>query len=189
MATTKNTKKQSTKAKSKKETAKTQNFLRDEIFILVSLAVCIFLLISHFGIGGKIGDAASDFMFGMFGVIAYIVPILLFVGITFLMSNKGNTQAYIKTGTIFVLFLMFCTLLQLIVTGYDPNYDLKTIYKFSSSEHNDGGIVGGIFVNLLCPAIGVVGTYISYRKVFFGCGEDKRRRDVSYSKGRCNKTS
>ena len=160
MATTKNTKKQSTKAKSKKETQKTQNFLRDEIIILVSLAVCIFLLISHFGIGGTMGDAASSFLFGLFGLLAYIVPILLFIGISFLMSNKGNTHAYIKVGTIFVLFIMFCTLFQLIVTGYDANYDLKTIYKFSSIERNDGGVLGGMFVNLLWPAIGPVGTYL-----------------------------
>ena len=69
-----------TKVKNTQSTQK-QSFMRDEITILVSLAICIFAMISHFGIGGFIGDALSAFLFGVFGFMAYIVPILAFVGI------------------------------------------------------------------------------------------------------------
>ena len=100
MATSKKTGKQSTapKRKTKRSSQENgqkvqkQNFLRDEIFILVSLALCIFLTISHFGIGGTVGNAASDFLFGVFGFLAYLVPILSFIGIAFVFSNKGNTN-------------------------------------------------------------------------------------------------
>ncbi len=146
-----------TKAKS----GQSQNFMRDEIIILVSLAISIFLLISHFGIGGFIGDAISAFLFGVFGFLAYIVPILLFVAITFFLSNKGNTNAYIKAICIFVIFFMCCTLFQLIIyDGYHSEMTLSSIYSTCSLNKDGGGVVGGLIVNLLCPAIGTVATYI-----------------------------
>ncbi len=148
-----------TKANNTQSTQK-QNFMRDEITILVSLAVCIFAMISHFGIGGFIGDALSAFLFGVFGFMAYIVPILAFIGITFVLSNKGNKQAYFKACSCMAVFLMCCTLFQLIINGYDPSTTLKDIYSLSSIHKDGGGWLGGLLVNLLCPAVGVVGTYI-----------------------------
>ena len=148
-----------TKANNTQSTQK-QSFMRDEITILVSLAVCIFAMISHFGIGGFIGDALSAFLFGVFGFMAYIVPILAFVGITFVLSNKGNKQAYFKACSCLAVFLMCCTLFQLIINGYDPSTTLKDIYSLSSIHKDGGGWLGGLLVNLLCPAVGVVGTYI-----------------------------
>ena len=167
MGTSKNTRKQSTKPKRQtkssardKQSTHKQNFLRDEIIILLSLAICIFLMISHFGIGGFIGDYVSTFLFGVFGFIAYIVPILAFVGLAFVMSNKGNTDAYIKTGTIVVLFLMCCTLFQLIINDDMVGKSIGEIYKDCSVYRDGGGVLGGMIVNLLDPAVGTVGTYI-----------------------------
>lgn len=169
MSTKKNTRKQSTKPKrqtsrsAKDNNTKSQNFLRDEIIILVSLAVCIFCIISYFGIGGFIGDAISAFLFGVFGFMAYIVPILAFIGITFVLSNKGNANAYIKAGAIAVLFIMFCTLFQLIIYGHDLKFyesELKIMYGLCSAHKDGGGILGAAIVKLLLPAIEIVGTYI-----------------------------
>lgn len=164
MATTKKRKTKNTKSATQtKRTAKdnnqkNQNFLRNEIIILVSLAVCIFLQISLFGIGGFIGNALSAFLFGTFGLLAYVVPIMSFVGIAFLSQNKGNMNAYIKAGSIFGLFLMFCTFFQVYLYGY---YDsIKLIYELSSTHKDGGGILGGLIVKLLIPAIGLAGTYI-----------------------------
>lgn len=42
-----------------------------------------FTFISNFGIGGAIGNAVSSFFFGVFGLIAYIFPVVLVIG-TFL---------------------------------------------------------------------------------------------------------
>ena len=166
MASRKNTKKRGSTNQSKqrkpsnKKQIETQSFLKSEITILVTLAICAFLMISNFGIGGFIGEALSGFMFGVFGMLAYIVPILFFVGITFMMSNKGNTLAYIKAGACFVLCIMFCTLFQLVMNEYVAETSLVTYYKTSQMHRDGGGFVGGMFVNLLCPSIGVIGTYL-----------------------------
>lgn len=165
MASTKKRKKTQTKREIKTKEKNTQNknsqtYMKDDIAILVSLAICIFLTISHFGIGGFIGEALSAFLFGVFGFIAYIVPILAFIGIAFLFSNKGKSEAYIKASCVFVLFVLCCTLFQLIINGYDAGTTLKDIYEMSSVHKDGGGWLGGLIVNLLCPAIGVVGTYL-----------------------------
>ena len=164
MATSKKGKRKSTKPatqskrSAKDNNTKNQDFIRNEILILVSLAICIFLQISLFGIGGFIGDALSTFLFGTFGFLAYIVPIMSFIGIAFISQNKDNTNAYIKAGAILGLFFMFCTLFQLIIYGY---YDsLKLLYELSSTHKDGGGICGAAIAKLLVPAIGMVGTYI-----------------------------
>lgn len=83
---------------------------------------------------------------------------MTFVGIAFLGQNKGNVNAYIKAGSILGLFLMFCTLFQLIIYGY---YDsIKLLYELTSTHKDGGGILGASIVKLLVPAIGIVGTYI-----------------------------
>ena len=71
--------KKSTKRRPNK--AKENTALKEEIWILLSLAVCILMVISNFGIGGMVGEAASSVMFGLFGYMAYVLPFLLFAGI------------------------------------------------------------------------------------------------------------
>jgi len=107
MTSTKNTRKRTKKRTStaKKTTrsrrTKQQTEMRNEIVVLISLAICIFLQLSLFGICGDAGDALAMVLFGMFGFMAYITPILLFIGIAFLSQNKYNKEAYIKTGTFY----------------------------------------------------------------------------------------
>lgn len=159
MAARKNT----TRKRNKKQTKKkqdSQSFLKDEIIILSALAAGILLLISNFGIGGFVGDTVSSILFGLFGAIAYLIPILLFVGIAFVVSNKGNSIAYIKTAAGAGFTLMVCTLFELIMNEYTSGTTLLTYYKISSMHKDGGGLLGGLFVKALCPAIGVIGTYV-----------------------------
>lgn len=159
MAARKNT----SRKRNKKQTEKkqdSQSFLKDEIIILSALAAGILLLISNFGIGGFVGDAVSSVLFGLFGTIAYIIPILLFIGIAFVISNKGNSIAYIKTAAGAGFTLMVCTLFQLIMNEYTAGTRLFSYYKISSMHKDGGGLLGGIVVSALCPAIGVIGTYV-----------------------------
>lgn len=133
----------SKKRGSKKQTNKKnseQSFVRDEIIIWVTLAVSILLLLSNFGIGGFVGEAIADFLESIFGWVAYIIPFVLFGTVTFLISNRGNLNAYMKTFTSLFFMVLVCTFLQLI--------------------NDKGGKLGDILVNILVPAIGVVGTYV-----------------------------
>lgn len=152
-------KKKKTTAGSRKK-ASPQSQMRDEIIILATLAVCILLLISNFGIGGFIGNGIASVLFGIFGLVAYIAPILIFIGVALTVSNKGNSLAYIKVGAGVVLTFLACTFLQLTMSSYDKEASLVSYYQDSSMYKDGGGFIGGCFVKLLCPAIGVIGTFV-----------------------------
>ena len=66
------------KATQSKKKMPQQGFLRDEIVILIAIAISILMMLSNFGIGGFIGDMVSGVLFGFFGVTAYI-DLLLFL--------------------------------------------------------------------------------------------------------------
>ena len=135
-------------AKSKKRTGRRQtkkkkteqSFLFNEIVIWVSLAISILMLISNFGFGGFIGEKIAEFLFWIFGWVAFISPFLLFGTVAFLVSNRGNGAAYLKTVLGVVLTVLVCTLLELI--------------------HRVGGLIGKALTTILTPAIGVAGTYV-----------------------------
>ena len=145
-------------AKSKKKTGRKQtkkkkteqSFLGEEIFVWVTLAVSILLLISNFGFGGNIGYHVSGALKHGFGIVAYLVPFLLFGIVSFLISNKENRIAYIKSALVLVFMILTCTLLDLI--------------------HEMGGRLGSFIANLLIPAVGVAGTYVIVIICMIICG-------------------
>ena len=84
-----------TKKERMQEMERAEEFRR-EIILWVIVAVSLLLFISNLGIGGKVGGAVSGFFFGLFGMIAYIFPIILLVGSFFGISNKDNAFAIVK---------------------------------------------------------------------------------------------
>lgn len=153
-------KKKTSAGAARNKTGKKSPRIGREIAILVSLAVCLFLMFANFGLCGFIGDACSDFLFGMFGFIAYIVPIFLFIGVAFFVSNKGNYIAYVKAAACFVFCLMICTIFQIVTGDYEKGTSLGDYFRMSKLHRDGGGILGGMFVNMLRPSVGKVGTWI-----------------------------
>ncbi len=151
-------KRRNTKSGAKK--SQESSALQEEIIILCVLAVCILLLISNFGLGGLAGEVCSAILFGIFGWMAYLIPVLIFGAAAFLVSNRGNAHAYIKAAALLVLLVVVCALLELIMNPYTPGAGLMTYYKQASVHKNSGGLLGGCLVTLLCPTIGVVGSYV-----------------------------
>ena len=70
-------------------------------------AACLILMISAFGMGGIVGNAISSVCFGIMGLCAYLFPIVLFGGVTFLIVNNKNCLAYKKILQE-LYFLFFC---------------------------------------------------------------------------------
>ena len=90
-----------------------------EIILWILLGVSILLFASNFGFGGKIGNGASALIFGLFGCMAYLFPILLFLSSCFLISNRRNHFAIFKFIAGILLFCAICMFAQLIVTDGD----------------------------------------------------------------------
>ncbi len=148
------------KSRPKKGQQKQNTELKGEIIILAALAVCILLVLSNFGIGGIAGKAVASVSFGLFGFMAYVLPFVLFALVAFLISNKGNAHAYIKIAAAAVLFLLLTAILELIFNSYTPGASLLSYYQAASEHKNAGGLTGGGIISLLCPLIGVIGTYV-----------------------------
>ena len=130
MAASKTTKKRKGKTATKQQSA--GNRFQTEILILVMFAACLILMISAFGMGGIVGNAISSICFGIMGLCAYLFPVVLFGGVTFLIVNNKNRLAYKKIFAGIVFFAFLCGLLQLLTEGYTPSTTFADYYALSS---------------------------------------------------------
>ena len=136
--------------------------IRNEILLIVFLALAIVLFLCNFGIVGSIGNAVSNFMFGLFGLMAYIAPIIIFLAIAFGMSNMGNNIAARKLVSGVVLFLLISMVCELfsVQPAQTDSYQIKEIYERCSENHSGGGIIAGSLVYLSYKFLGMVGTVL-----------------------------
>ena len=142
----------------KQQTEYHENFT-GEIVLWVVLAVSILLFISNFGIGGKIGNAVSGVFFGIFGLLAYVFPIILVFTTFFFASNKGNRVATVKLIAIIVCVLLVCMFLELVVNGDTIIGPVET-FKECMANKIGGGFLGGLLTWLICPNFGLIGAYV-----------------------------
>lgn len=161
-----NSKKTTTKRKTNKGSANNRkkqqmqhDSFRNEVILWIVLAISIVLFIANFGVGGYIGGIVSSFFFGVFGMIAYAFPVILFVGTVFAVSNKENKIAIVKIVAV-ILFVGFLCLFVQMVTDADKTATALSAFRFSRESKLGGGIIGGGLEQLLCPNFGVPGTYV-----------------------------
>lgn len=156
MAKTGSGRKTGTEAK-KKETS----VIANDIKIIAFLTVAVILTLSNFSLCGKLGDAVSRFLFGVFGILAYIVPIGTFIAAMFFVANISSKTAMKKLIAAFVLFLMICTLMQLWVSGTTHGLiKEESFYRLCAENKTGGGAVGGAIASLLCMTVGIYGAYV-----------------------------
>lgn len=147
-----------TKKERMEQMAKEEAF-RTEVILWVIVAIALLLFVSNLGFGGIVGQAVSGVLFGVFGLIAYVLPILILVVSFFAVSNKGNFHASVKiaAGVVFVAF--FCLFLSLAGSGREY-YEPMKAYTYSATERAGGGIIGGALAYVMGKAFGVIGSYI-----------------------------
>ncbi len=138
----------------------TNPVLLKETVMWLIIAVSVLLYISYFGIGGYLGAVCADLSFGIWGIGAWIFPILLFFSSAFLISNKGSRLASIKFSFVIVLYVCICSFASLFTGEYEEASTVWGLYERSAAYHNGGGFVGGGICQLLAPALGAVGTGI-----------------------------
>lgn len=155
-------KKSSAKRQTKKERMaqiERQQAFKKEIFLWIVVAVSILLFISNFGIGGNLGNAVSGFLFGLFGMVAYIFPLVLLGGSFFAVSNKGNSYAIMKLVMTLVLIWFICVFMYLAVYGEFAVSPVQS-YIDSVERHSGGGFIGALIGCILVPAVGIIGAYV-----------------------------
>lgn len=150
---------QSTKRKNTTAVAE-DSFLKDEVVLLIVLAIAILLMLGNFKIGGAFGDVVNSFMFGVFGLMSYVMPLFLFFGTAFFISNKGNQIASIKLFAWILLFLVLCTFFELTFVRDLKDLKMLECFTYSKVEKTGGGILGGIFAKMFSTVFGMIGAYV-----------------------------
>ena len=153
-----NKRKTQTKKERMAEMEKAQAF-RVEVTLWIVVAAALLLFISNLGFGGAVGKTVSGFLFGMFGLMAYVLPVLLLVGSFFAVSNRGNKLAAVKLIAAIVFLVFLCTFMGLAMNGNDRILPLDA-YTYCAERHTGGGIIGGCLAYYMCQAFGLIGSFI-----------------------------
>ncbi len=137
--------------------------VKNEVMLIVIFALAIFLFLCVTGIiKGTAANGIRNVMFGIFGLLAYVLPVLMFLGFAFGISNKGNAVAVIKlvSGGVLVFLLGIAALMIARQnSGIVENSNIiKQLYESSASAHNGGGVLFGILGYGLYKLVGFGGT-------------------------------
>ncbi|MCR5451914.1 MAG: DNA translocase FtsK [Lachnospiraceae bacterium] len=156
----------SNKTSKKRNTKKTSQTKEQEsnpialdIILWAILAFSLLLFLGNLGLGGVIGSASAGVLFGLFGILAYIVPILICIGAFFFISNRNNKLAYIKLIFGFLMLILLDLLIELFINGSNPIGPTEG-YVNGSQNHVGGGFFGALLAFLLTKGFGLVGAYV-----------------------------
>lgn len=140
---------------------KADSGIQMEIIFCLALGASVLLFVSNFGIGGLVGNAVSSFFFGLFGIMSYVFPFVLFLGFSFYMANRRNSLIKRKMAGLILLFIFLCAFMQLVTMGeFVRSTPITDYYVISSEDHTGGGLAGGFLVFIFAFAFSIVGAYI-----------------------------
>ena len=137
-----------------------------EVLLFVILALSIILFISNLGKGGVVGGGFSAFFFGLFGILSYVFPFVLFLVSAFLISNKGRrgrAAAYsgrviMKTVSGILLFLFLCVFAHLV--SADGPVKMTAAFSESAAGKSGGGLIGALIGEVLYGSFGLAGAFV-----------------------------
>ncbi len=152
-----NTRKRATKSQSAQDRA-----LFHEISLIALFAVMLLLFCCNFGLVGPLGDVISSWMFGLFGIMAYAFPVLVFVAAAFYLANVGNPHVVRKLISGSVLFFMIGVFADLIEKTSEGMvvYSILDLYHKCSIFRMGGGIISGSISYFLKQYIETTGTIL-----------------------------
>ena len=141
----------SSSAKRKKNHSKNQvqvdyTILKD-IAVIAVFVFCVILQLSCFFTGGGLMQLLHTYNFRWFGVMAYFMPLILFLLPCFIISNWHNSGLIQKVAASILLFLSIETILSIV-------YETSNIFTVG------GGLVGHTLFGILYSAFGIIGSFV-----------------------------
>ncbi len=136
--------------------------LRSEITVIAAVALTIFLFLCNFGICGKFGDAVSSVLFGLFGLTAFVAPIVALACVVIGIANFGSSASIRKIVSGIILFLLAGIMADLL-TGRPQtaeSYDIVSIFSAASAARNGGGVFAGSLAYFSYKYLSLVGTIL-----------------------------
>lgn len=141
----------SSSSKRKKNHSKNQvqvdyTILKD-IAVIAVFVFCVILQLSCFFTGGGLMQLLHTYNFKWFGVMAYFMPLILFLLPCFIISNWHNSGLIQKVTASILLFLSIETILSIV-------YETSNIFTVG------GGLVGHTLFGVLYSAFGIIGSFV-----------------------------
>lgn len=141
-----------------------QNNLPFEIANIVIICFGILLVISvYFGGGGFLGLALSSFFKGLFGIGAYLLPIIMISFCSYLFFYNKTQINIFKVIVSTIAFCLFVALFHLISKEkYNSfsNYGSYLLNEYKTGHFLDGGLVGALLGDGFSKILGTVTSYI-----------------------------
>ena len=154
---------ESSKAKEdSRQTTEQDSALFHEIGLIVLFVAMVLLFCCNFGIIGPVGNSISGFLFGLFGLTAYVAPVAVFLAASFWFANEGNSNAPRKLIAGVALFFMAGIICDMVVknTDFMTEYSIKTLYESCRDTRSGGGILAGSLSYLLKHSLGGIGAVL-----------------------------
>lgn len=146
--------------------------MQRDVTLIALFALMIFLFLCNFMNLGIVGSFFSGLMFGLTGVMAYVLPVLGFgLYLYYVLMSQRDSKIVAKILAILGLFLIVGVLSELIgtdlssVTGYDP----AGIYSRCLQGRSGGGIIGGTVAFVLYRLLKTFGTILVLLVGAVGC--------------------
>lgn len=170
----KNEKKSKTNTTYKNGNNPINNELKLEITSILIICLSSILIISIFFSGGGIlGKFLSSILKGLFGIGAYILPILMITSCILIFFSEEKKVNILKFVSSIISFFLLISLFHIInkknISSFSyNNYGEYLLNKYSLGGFFDGGVLGAIFGDIFLKILGNVGSYIVIILMFIG---------------------
>ena len=142
--------------------------MNTEVLCWCLLGAAVLIFICVLGVGGRLGDAFGDLLFGVMGTNAYLFPFMLFFLTIYMTINRGNHVAVIRTLSVVALFCILCGVWQLLNYGDMTSISgISDYFALGQQYHAGGGVIGGALIMFFSPTVGLVGTWAVFLIAIF----------------------
>ncbi len=144
--------------------------VKNNIIGLILFAFGLFLIFSlQTTASGIIGEKIGEFLKGMFGFVAFLLPYLMIVYAILIFTKIASRITPRVVVSLVVLFFMINILNALrFVDSNSGFYSVQLVYR-NGIDLKGGGVVGDYLATLLVKGIGVYGTYIGVILIIIIC--------------------
>ncbi len=144
----------------RRKTAKRDPFLGDELAIIITVAVSIFLFLSNMGLCGPVGETLRGLQLGLLGNFGYAFPITLCIVIAFLLINIDNPSSCFKMTAFLFILILLSSVVQLTAGGGVQGWTISDLYEGTLKNGVGGGVLGGALAMLLYGIVGQAGALL-----------------------------
>lgn len=141
----------------KVEKSKSKNLPFFEGICATLICVSLFIIVAvWFSSGGILGQNISSSLKGIFGIGAYLLPILVIVGVAFTFKTREISLRNILLSCLaFLLFVILIHILRGVSSGGNfTNYSAYISNQYKSGGISNGGVIGAVIGGTLSDILG-----------------------------------